>query len=304
MTTGAKATALDLFVLLGEAVGAIDPHYRPAMQQALEDGKLAGRDWALAFIVQAGEPQAVVPASIYAQMPYAAPARIEADLAGAVERGVLWLDAGAYRLSEQGRAALAGSFAAVHAALVGYEPLPAAELEQLTSLLERVVRACVAAPEPAAKEALLGSRRSDPGPQAAPGARIDQLLTDLLRFRDDAHVAAWQPLGVSGLAWELLTLIWRGEATTREALEQQLERRGHAPADYDQALGDLAGRGWLAERDGQLHVTDAGRAVREQAEEQTDRLFYGPWNRLSAAEIDQLRTLLARLRDTAPAPAA
>ena len=31
----------------------------------------------------------------------------------------------------------------------------------------------------------------------------------------------------------------------------------------------------------------------EQAEEQTDRLFYGPWNRLSAAEIDQLRTTYA-----------
>ena len=153
-------------------------------------------------------------------------------------------------------------------------------------------------------EALLASRRSEPGPQAALGARIDQYLTDLLRFRDDAHQAAWQPLGVGGLAWELLTLIWRGEANTREALQQQLERRGHATADYDQALSDLAGRGWLAEQDEQFRVTDAGRAVREQAEEQTDRLFYGPWNRLSAAEIDQLRELLTRLRDTAPTPAA
>ena len=304
MTTVAKATTLDLFPLLGEAVQAIDPHYRPAMQQALEEAQLIGRDWALAFIVQGGEPRAMAPAELYAQMPFAAPTRIDADLAGAVERGVLWLDSGAYRLSERGRAGLVSSFAAVHAALVGYEPLPAADLGRLTDLLERVVRACLAAPEPAAKEALLASRRSEPGPQAALGARIDQYLTDLLRFRDDAHQAAWQPLGVGGLAWELLTLIWRGEANTREALQQQLERRGHATADYDQALSDLAGRGWLAEQDEQFRVTDAGRAVREQAEEQTDRLFYGTWNRLSAAEIDQLRELLTRLRDTAPTPAA
>jgi len=42
--------------------------------------------------------------------------------------------------------------------------------------------------------------------------RIDQLLTDLDAYRGDCHTCAWQPLGVSGLAWEMLTLIRQGEA--------------------------------------------------------------------------------------------
>jgi hypothetical protein len=44
-------------------------------------------------------------------------------------------------------------------------------------------------------------------------------------------------------------------------------------------------------------VTDRGAALRQQAEETTDRLFYAPWSCLSEAEIEDLRGLLTRLRD-------
>jgi DNA-binding MarR family transcriptional regulator len=165
-----------------------------------------------------------------------------------------------------------------------------------------VVQASLAAPEPAAKPTLLTSRHTDPGSGAAPAARIDQYLTDLLHYRDDAHQAAWQPVGVSGPAWEILTLIWRGEAQTIEELRARLERRGHTAEAYSQYLHGLIGRGWVAEQSGRFEITDAGRALREQAEETTNRLFYAPWAGLTERELEELRGLLVHLRDTAPAP--
>jgi DNA-binding MarR family transcriptional regulator len=126
-------------------------------------------------------------------------------------------------------------------------------------------------------------------------AKIDQHLDDLNAFRDDAHLAAWKPYEVSGHAWEALTFVWRGEASTAEELVEKLSSRGHSVEAYTEALAGLVGRGWVEETSDGYRITEKGQALRQQAEEATDRIFFAPWACLDAAENAQLHDLLTRL---------
>ncbi|MDY7042442.1 MAG: MarR family winged helix-turn-helix transcriptional regulator, partial [Chloroflexota bacterium] len=141
------------------------------------------------------------------------------------------------------------------------------------------------------------SRWTDPGENASGAARTDQYLTDLYCFRDDAHLAAWRRHDVSGHIWEALTFLWRGDARTAEELAEKLPRRGHSVEAYTEALDDLAGRGWIEETPDGYQSTAQGRALRQEAEDATDRYFFAPWACLNDAEKIQLHTLLTRLRD-------
>jgi hypothetical protein len=292
-------TTIDLFPLLGEAVQALSAPYADAMQQATKRAGMEGPDlwWLLA--VQGDTQQPSTLDRLQRLRPYTAGALVAAQLSGAVERGLLTTDAaGSYRLSETGQRGLKQTFAAVHAALADYTPLPRDGMQRIAELLRRIVDASVATPEPVEKPDLISSRLTDPGANGSAAARIDQYATDLLHYRDDVHQAAWRPFGVSGPAWEIFTLIWRGEGVTLEALQQQLERRGHAPEEYGQFLGELTERGWIVETAGAYTATAQGRRLREQAEETTNRVFYAPWVCLSESEIEALRELLIHLRET------
>jgi len=200
-------------------------------------------------------------------------------------------------MTDRGRQAVQQSFGAVHAALADVAPLPAGDMIRLNQLLRRLVDATLAAPAPADKPELLASRMTDPGARGSQAALTDQYLTDLVRFRDDAHQAAWQPHGVGGPTWEALTLIWRGEAYSPDTLAKVLERRAQPTQVYIDAIHTLVERGWIAQHGEAYRVTDRGAALRQQAEEATDRFFYAPWSCLSEAETEELRGLLTQLRD-------
>ena len=171
-------------------------------------------------------------------------------------------------------------------------------MDQLNSLLYRLVEATLAAPEPEEKWAMAYSRWTDPGAGASGSVKTDQYLTDLLRYRDDAHIAAWKPYGVSGHAWEALTFIWRGEASTAEELVEKLPFRAHPVEDYQEALEDLATRGWLVEEAGTYQLTEKGKQIRKEAEEATDRHFFVGWAALSEEELAQLQDLLTRTKES------
>src|SRR5262249_12499254 len=113
-------------------------------------------------------------------------------------------------------------------------------------------------------------------------------------------MAAWQPLGVDGRTWEAFAFVYNGEATTADTVFDRLIHRGYARGDYATALDDLCRRGWLEQAEGPEkthHVTSAGRAVREAAEERTDHYFYAPWACLSEPEKQELQDLLIRFKD-------
>ena len=127
--------------------------------------------------------------------------------------------------------------------------------------------------------------------------RIDQYLSDLAAFRDDAHLAAWQSHSIEGHIWEAFTYLWRGEVTTLAGLYHKLERRGNSQDEYKQALENLIKRGWVKEEAGEYRVTPPGQDVRQAVEEATDRYFYGAWSCFSQGEKEELQTLLNLLRD-------
>jgi DNA-binding MarR family transcriptional regulator len=183
-------------------------------------------------------------------------------------------------------------------------PLPEADLLRLAGLLDRVVEASLAAPEPPGKWCLTIERHYDPGTDAPVMHRLDQYLSDLLAYRDDAHLAAWQRHAISGQAWEAFSVIWRSPAMTLDELSEKLARRGYTEEDYEQALRQLEALGWIEEDKGGYWTTPEGDAVRDEVEALTGRYFYTPWVCLDESETAALRELLIRLREALPAVAA
>ncbi len=291
-------TTIDLFSLVGAALQALGTQYDAALREKNAELGLEGQDWNLLFSVQGVEPAPITAALLQQFAPYITLEKLEQRLADAAGRGLLQVDpTGSYRLTAHGRTAVQQSFGAVHAALANVEPLPADDMGRLNQLLRRLVDATLATPAPADKPELHASRLTDPGARGSAAALTDQYLTDLVRFRDDAHQAAWRPHGVGGPTWEALTLIWRGEAYSPESLAKLLERRAQPTQVYIDAIHTLVERGWIAQHGQAYRVTDRGAALRQQAEEATDRFFYAPWSCLSAAEIEDLRGLLTQLRN-------
>jgi DNA-binding MarR family transcriptional regulator/DNA-binding HxlR family transcriptional regulator len=293
-------TKTDLLPLAREAMTALAVHYSPAMQQARDAAGMQQADWWPVFVLSYADQRPVSSAYIHQLTPYVSLAGLDQRLADAASRGLIQqTDNHAFRLTELGRRALHGALEAAWVVMAKLEPLPADDLRRLTDLLKQVVDASLAAPQPRDKRHLAVSRSVDPGDDAPLVARVDQYLTDLVLFRDDVHPAAWREYNVDGPAWEVFTLIWAGDATTLADLEDKLANRRHPPQLIAQALQDLGARGWVARHNGGYAVTDEGRRLRQEAEDETDRLFYAPWSTLGDAEIEELRGLLARLRDQA-----
>jgi Mn-dependent DtxR family transcriptional regulator len=298
-------TKTELYPLAREAMEALAEHYGPAMQQVRDDAGMQQADWGPVFLLSYVDPRPETAAYLQRLTHYTSLPGLEARLEGAASRGLVEATPDrAYRLTDKGRRMLHDSLEAAWKVMADLEPIGRDEATRLAELLRRVVEDSLAAPEPQDKRHLLASRAVDPGDELPLVARIDQYLTDLALFRDDVHPAAWRAYNVDGAAWEIFTLIWSGEAATLEALTERLKNRAHPPSLIPQALQDLAAREWIARENGGYRATDEGKRLRQEAEDETDRLFYAPWAGLSDAEREELRDLLARLRDGARAAVA
>jgi hypothetical protein len=84
----------------------------------------------------------------------------------------------------------------------------------------------------------------------------------------------------------------------------------HSPADgavsgagiarHDQnreVLQELVQLGWAAQDGDSFKLTEQGGELRQEAEDATDQLYYGPWDCLDEKEQGELRGLLERLID-------
>jgi len=213
--------------------------------------------------------------------------------------GELWLvrRGESYQLTELGRDILA-QMRERSISLLGLleVPLPDQQLNRLESLLSRLIEAGLTSADQPGVWCLAHSRRRAPGAEATPLQKISQYISDCNAFRDDAHMAAWQPHGLSGQAWEAFAFVSAGTAHSAETVYQQLPFRGYAPAEYQAALDNLVTRQWLrTDAAGHYQVTDAGKAMREQTERLTDEYFYAPWTTLSHSEIVAVKDLLGQL---------
>lgn len=293
----------DLMPLIQDVWDRISAVYGPAMARAAakEAGLAEGTYFGWMLAAPGFAPEPISAERLAGRGPYTARSLNELRLADGASQGLLRpLGDGDYVLTEAGLAAARRIFEAAYHSMALLQPLPAAQLERLVELLRRVAEACETAPEPPGKYCLRLSRRIVPSAGAPILAWIDQLLSDLNAYRDDAHMASWRPFGISGAAWEAFTCLWRGEVRTLDELCGRLALRGHAREDYADALADLVARGWITAVADGFQLTAAGRAVREQAEQTTDQYFFAPWACLDAGEMEELRALLGGLRAGLP----
>ncbi len=288
-----------LWPIAVEALGTLGRRYGPEMERVAAELKLPEwYGWLLPALVF--EPEPISATRLRVRSPYTSARLYDERLTNATKQGFLALvneAEGAYRLTALGRQAAERVIEAAYARMAILQPMPSDELKRLADLLRRLVMSCLEAPEPPGKWCIAHSRKVDPGDNAPVLVRVDQYLSDLAAYRDDAHLAAWQPYRIDGHAWEAFTYLWRGEATTLDEIFRKLERRGYSRDEYGQALEDLIRRGWVEGRK-VYQITALGKEIRQTAEETTDRYFYAPWSCLTQAEVEDLRGLLIRLRDS------
>lgn len=288
-----------VFQLLGETTGSIFPLAREIMQPLFEENFSEQRFYQPTFLAYQLQPEVLTEAIYFKRVPYTNPDAIRENLADAAAAG--YLDqgqAGEYTVSQQGRDAINLVHKRFYDHINGVNQFPGEKLQELAALLGALVGAAGKADLSSGVLSLELVR--DGHPEVEPGtlAAVDQLLDDMNAFRDDAHIAAWTPTGAGGKAWEALTLIWNGEASTAEQLAEKLPYRSYTAEDYQAALDQLASQGWIEAGEEVFILTDAGREVRDKAEEDTNAFYFDPWKALSDQELDRLGGLLSELKET------
>ena len=291
------STQTALFTLIQDAMQAISPHYNVATTTVFEDHAMQGQDWFYTLMAWSLAPEPFSADMMQALYPYGSLDLQRQRLADAAEHGFLQaIGLHRYVPTDKGRAAMVDFFRAAQRALADVPPQDGVDTARLADLLGRVIAAIPTADAPARKIVFHTSRKTDPGSDAAALTRIDQYLTDLYRFRDDAHLAAWGGHKISGPAWEALGYLWRDEAA---ALPEAIEHRGFPPEKLAEVYAELVARGWIAAAGDGYTITAAGREIRDAAEDETNRLFFAPWHAaLKDAEIQEVETQLTALRDT------
>lgn len=288
-----------LWSLMFEVLQVLGRCYGPEMDRAAVELKLPGRyGWLLS--AWTFDPESVSASQLRVRSPYNSARLYDSQLVEAAGQGFLAPVSGlenAYGLTALGRQAAERVVGAAYAKMAALQPMPAVEMDRLAELLHRLVMACLAAPEPPGKWCIAHSRRNAPEDDTSAMIQIDQYLSDLAAYRDDAHLATWQPLGVEGYGWEVFTFIWREEAGTLDELCQKLEHRGYSREEYKRVLEYLIAHGWVKEKAGSYFLTPRGQEVRQEAEEATNHYFYKPWSCLSHEETETLQALLALLCD-------
>jgi hypothetical protein len=286
-----------LWNLARQAWASLGPHFEPVFQRLAAESGLDLPTWGLLLAAATFEPETITSARLQVRGPYTAAEGYLSRLAAAASGGYLQEESPrAYRLTAAGRAGVQRLIEEVRAAMDEADPLPMADSQRLAGLLDRLVQASLNAPPPPDTWSIRLSHKLMPSP-GPPLPYIEQAFSCLGGYRDDAHLAAWQPSGLSATALEALTFLWRGEADSLDALCERLVHRRHPRQAYAQALARLRDRGLVAGPDSGPQVTEAGQRFRDKVEAATDHYFFAPWVCLDEAEKAELAGLLTRLRD-------
>lgn len=224
--------------------------------------------------------------------PYSTVRPIVDALPTLVASGYVARDGSRYAVTDAGRAVAARVKAARDVYLSTLAPIPAADLTRLVDRLFAVaVRLCGAA-EPQAKPHRDRAWRVMPPADAAPMVRLYGAVYALWMARDDSHNAAWRAAGFDGPAFDLLSRVWSGEATTIPALTEAV-RQFQRPEDVAWGIEHLEAAGYLVREGDALRLAPHGTETRERIEVETDRLYFAPWPPLTPEEAVSLRATLA-----------
>ncbi|MFI1764333.1 hypothetical protein ACH41H_20105 [Streptomyces sp. NPDC020800] len=151
------------------------------------------------------------------------------------------------------------------------------ELAEAAALARRAAGAAGTAGRP-----LAAANAELPWPEA-PHLQLWQAATILREHRGDGHIAALLLADLDPVE-SLVSFAAVGAASV-----ERFESRGWSGQEWSAARARLVARG-LVRADGT--ATEAGRALRRDVEEHTDRLAAAPWRVLGRADSDRLAHLL------------
>lgn len=210
-------------------------------------------------------------------------APLRSTAAAAESAGLVTWAEGRWSLTEKGRAALDEYRRAIDAHFASLTPVAAAELEELAALLDQAFQAAAASAEPATREHTARAKRYRWQEPSSPMARLDAAVYGLWMVRDDCHMQAWRDAGLAGPALDVLTKVWRKEATT----VAELSSPARPEADTQAAVQELRDAGLVA-AGLPLAMTLKGAGTRERIEAETDRYFFAPWPDSVGRKADRL----------------
>ena len=286
---------LGLWTLARQTAKAIVPLYQPAFEQFKTSRKID--DWTIGVLMSAlsFEPQPISPALLSIRGPYTSAEAYLNKLKSAAERDFLIeIDPGKFHLTAQGRLDIQNLMDQGRTLMADSDPLAPDESQRLAGLLDHLVRACLDETSPPGKWCVRHAWKLMPHPEP-PLPYMEQAFSCLSAYRDDAHLAAWQASGLSAVALEALTCLWRAEVDSLETVNQKLSYRGHPSAVYSNAVIQLRKLELIAGADHSLRLTVHGQAVRDQIEQTTDEYFFKPWSSLNEEQKAELANLLQHL---------
>ncbi len=213
-----------------------------------------------------------------------------------VEKGYLLNTDDSYLVTPRGSALIEQTEQAVRNYVVTLTPLPSSELKSLAAILEEIAQRMWQADEPAIKAHQARCHRQPSVTTAAPMVHLEAAIFALWMARDDAHIAAWRAKGLSGPQMDLLSQLASGEIETLPALTAVLENTQH-PEDVMQGITKLSEASYVLVEGERVTLTEAGRKVRREIEEETDRVYFVPWPPLSEDELDKIYSSLKGVCD-------
>ena len=243
------------------------------------------------------DPGTISPERLQVRGPYTSTSAWMERLFRAAEKGYLSEpEPGEFRLSRRGQTVTQRLIREAREAMQHADPLTYADSRRLAELLRRLVQSSLFTSPPPDTWSIRLAYQLMPV-EEPPFPYIDQALSCLQAYRDDAHLAAWQPSGLSAPALEALTFIWRGEASSLESIYDRLAFRGFELHDYQAAVDDLRQRNLLEGDNSSLQMTAVGKVFRDQVEQDTNNYFFASWSCLSSADKTELACLLTTLRN-------
>ncbi|GHF64541.1 hypothetical protein GCM10010218_52650 [Streptomyces mashuensis] len=165
------------------------------------------------------------------------------------------------------------------------------EMAEAAELALRAVEGCAMPGRP-----MSAAQADQPVPED-PHLALWHAATVLREHRGDAHGIALQHAGLSGLE-ALVSHCASSDGMPKEAV---MSKRGWTEEDWAGAEESLRVRGFL---DGSGALTPEGVRMREELEEETDRLDAAPYARLGAEGVERLTRLAAEFNAAAVASGA
>jgi hypothetical protein len=169
-------------------------------------------------------------------------------------------------------------YVAVDAALtrlLGEDVIASADMRTLAELVREAASACAPEGRP------LYAGNADLSWPDAPQLVMWHALTLLREYRGDGHICALACAGLTGIE-ALVTHTKTGKGFLTEFAKAS---RGWSEQEWEAAEAGLTARGLV---DGEGALTEAGHALRAQAEADTDRMAASPWQHLGDERTEEV----------------